>query len=256
MNYIDYLNAEVDRAIYVRGAQGENLLAMPDAAGWIRNMETIRRADYAQHVEEYNRNADRAIAMYEKRKAAGVSPLRAYDCSGLTMAYAIDAGLTTKDYTAAGIYAKLCKKINGVPTIRGQLVFRSASGAAAGISHMGTYVGNGQIVESRGRDYGVIRRAYKESEWTHTGEWPELMKCCSFMSPLAELDLTQEQIKDLQRAINALGYTDSDGHDLTVDGKLGPRTRAAFENMIRYNIPELRLIPARSGPIWLTAEEL
>lgn len=256
MTYIDYLNAEVNRAIYVRGAQGENLLTMTDAPGWIRYMETTRRSDYDQHVEEYNRNADRAIALYEKRRSEGVSPLRAYDCSGLTVAYAMAAGFITKDYTAAGIYQKLCKKIDGVPSIRGQLVFRSSSGSPSGITHMGTYIGNGQIVESRGRDYGVVRRSYKESDWQLTGEWPDLMKCCSYMQPVLDMDLTAEQVKALQRCLNSLGYTDADGHDLTVDGKLGARTKAALEYMIRYNIPELRLVPLYSGPAWLTAEEL
>lgn len=253
MNYIDYLNSEVDRAIYVRGSQGENLLAMQDAPGWIRYMETTRRSDYAQHQAEYDRNADRAIALYEKRRSEGVSPLRAYDCSGLTVKYAMDAGIITKDYTAAGIYSQLCRKISGVPTVRGQLVFRATSGS---ITHMGTYVGNGQVIECRGRDYGVIRRAYKESDWTHTGEWPALMLCCSFMTSLRDMSLTPDQIKRLQQTLNDLGYTDDDGHDLTVDGKLGARTRAAFDHMIRYNIPELRLVPSKTGPIWLAAEEL
>lgn len=254
--YIDYLEKQVDKAIYVRGAQGENLLAMTDAESWIRAMETTRRKDYAQHKPEYDRNAERAIALYRQRKAAGISPLRAFDCSGLTMCYAQNMReLVTIDYSAAGIYSQLCKKISGVPTVRGQLVFRSSNNTPGGIVHMGTYVGNDQVIESKGRDDGVIRRAYKESDWTYTGEWEALMACCADPQPITA-GMNGDIMLAVQRAINAAGYVDNDNHPLKEDGKYGPKTAAALDQLVRYNMPDLALVITRSGPVWAYAEEI
>ncbi len=251
--YLQYLADQVDKAIYVRGAQGQNLLSMSDPEGWIRTMETTRRSDYAQHVEEYNSNADRAIALFRQRKSAGIHPLRAFDCSGLTMYYAQNKyDLVNSDYSAAGIYTKLCNPITGTPTIRGQLIFRSSSGVPSKITHMGTYIGNGQIIECRGRDDGVIRRAYNDAEWTFTGEWPDLMRYCCDPQPVST-DMKPAQILALQQAINALGYTDADYHPLKEDGKLGPRTAEALEQLVRYNIPDLKLTITRSGSVWAEA---
>lgn len=254
MTYLEYLEQQVDRAIYVRGAQGENLLAMTDARGWIRNMETVRRSDYAQHVEEYNRNADRAIALYEQRLAAGVSPLRAFDCSGLTLYYADEHALVNKDYTASGIYAKLCNKLDGPAVIRGQLIFKASDGRPSGITHMGTYIGNGQLIESRGRDYGVIMRAYNPDEWTFAGEWPALMVCCADPQPITAL-MNGDIMRAVQSALNAAGYVDADNHPLEVDGKFGRKTEAALEQLVRYNMPDLKLTITRSGSVWAYAEK-
>lgn len=254
MDYITYLMQQVDRAIYVRGAQGENLLAMTDAHGWIRTMETTRRSDYAQHTAEYDRNAERAIALYEQRKSAGVSPLRAFDCSGLTMYYAEEYELVDKDHNASGIYRKLCAAIPAPATVRGQLVFKSSDGKPLNIYHMATYVGNGQLIESRGRDYGVVMRAYNPDEWTHVGEWPELMACCAEPHKLTSAD-NGEGLLALQRALNLLGYTDEDTHPLEEDGKLGGRTRSALEELIRYNLPELKITLTPAGPVWARVEK-
>jgi peptidoglycan hydrolase-like protein with peptidoglycan-binding domain len=38
-----------------------------------------------------------------------------------------------------------------------------------------------------------------------------------------------KRVKQLQNALNRLGFTDAQGHPLLVDGKLGPRTTAAIK---------------------------
>lgn len=251
LTYIKYLNNEVDRAIYVRGAQGENVSAMPDPELWITYMETTRRGDYYKtHKEECDRNAERAIALYRARVAAGATDICAFDCSGLTVRYGLDMELINKDYTAAGIYAKLCRPISGPATIRGQLVFRAGNGTPAGITHMGTYVGDGLVIECIGRDYGVIRQQYRPDDWTFTGEWPALMHCCYDMQPVDKIN-DPVAIEALQAALNQLGYVDADGHPLTVDGKLGKRTDAAIRYFIRYNMPDLIIEIERStAALW------
>lgn len=40
-----------------------------------------------------------------------------------------------------------------------------------------------------------------------------------------------KRVKQLQSALNRLGFTDAQGHPLKVDGKLGPRTTAAIKRL-------------------------
>lgn len=256
MTFISYLYARVSKAIYVRGAQGENVLAKPDPEGWIRYMETTRRSDYAQHREEYDRNAERAIALYRQRVAAGVSPILAYDCSGLIMEYALEYGIADKDLTAAGIYQQKCNAIEGPATIRGQLVFKSKS-TPGSITHVGVYVEGEYVIEAKGRDDGVVISPYRAAEWKYVGEWPALMRCCCTVDAITDIAPDTEIIEYLQAVLNGCGYGDADGHPLDVDGKLGKKTLAALDALIRANMPELKLIPDRvpGSPGWYRAEK-
>ena len=70
-NFLDLLESQVGRGIYVWGGNGENLLQMNDPATWIERRETSAE------------NVEKDLALYEKRKAAGIDPIRAFDCSGL-----------------------------------------------------------------------------------------------------------------------------------------------------------------------------
>ena len=97
-------------------------------------------------------------------------------------------------------------------------------------------------------------RAYDPDEWTHVGEWPELMACCAEPHKLTSAD-NGEGMLALQRALNLLGYTDEDTHPLEEDGKLGGRTRSALEELIRYNMPELKITLTPAGPVWARVEK-
>ena len=248
-----YLLDQLDRAIYVRGAQGENVLAKPDPEGWIRFMETTRRSDYATHTADYDANAERAIVLYRARVAEGINPIRAFDCSGLIMYYALEQGIANKDLTAAAIYRDKCKPITGPATIRGQLVFKGSKPSS--ITHVGVYAGADGVIESKGRAYGVVLTPYDPTAWNFTGEWSDLMRCWRFPAPLAELDLDELSIIVLQSALNACGYTDDDGHPLDTDGKLGKRTKQAVERFVRYNLPALKIEATPEGRVWLTVEK-
>lgn len=252
-SFSDYLGAQLDRAIYVRGAQGENVLAKPDPEGWIRYMETTRRSDYAQHKAEYDANAERAITLYRARVAEGINPIRAFDCSGLIMHYALEQGIADKDLTAAAIYRDMCNAINGPATIRGQLVFKGSKPSS--ITHVGVYAGYDGVIESKGRAYGVVLSPYDPAAWNYTGEWTDLLKCWRFPAPLAELDLSAEAIRALQTALYECGYRDDDGHPLDVDGKLGKKTKQAVERFVRYNLPALKIVTNPEGRVWLTVEK-
>jgi cell wall-associated NlpC family hydrolase/SH3-like domain-containing protein len=86
------------------------------------------------------------------------SGVQAFDCSGLVVWSLRSMNIIPKtaDYTAAGLYEQLCVPIHKEELMAGDLIFRQANGS---INHVGIYIGNGEIVEARGKNYGVIRRA-------------------------------------------------------------------------------------------------
>ena len=86
--FIEYLRSQVG-CIYVWGAQGETDITEE----WIRKKETNEK------------NAERAIALWRRRKAEGMDPIAAYDCSGLIMKFLMDEGLYRSDMSSRGLYA-------------------------------------------------------------------------------------------------------------------------------------------------------
>ena len=83
--FIKYLKGHVGD-IYVWGAQGETDITEK----WIRRRETGEK------------NAERAIALWEKRKAEGRSPIAAFDCSGLIVKFLLDNKLIKSDMSSRG----------------------------------------------------------------------------------------------------------------------------------------------------------
>jgi len=70
------------------------------------------------------------------------------------------------DVSADGMYGRT--KVNGnidtMPDIEGILVFSKG--------HVGVYIGNGEVIEARGVDYGVVKTKLKERGWKNWGECP------------------------------------------------------------------------------------
>ena len=93
--FIKYLKGHVGD-IYVWGAQGETNITEK----WIRRRETGEK------------NAERAIALWEKRKAEGRSPIAAFDCSGLIVKFLLDNKLIKSwEKTGPEFYAKIQRDI-------------------------------------------------------------------------------------------------------------------------------------------------
>jgi cell wall-associated NlpC family hydrolase len=158
-------------SVYVWGGQGE---IIPGEA-WIRARENKQGESAVR----------RAVAFYQRRAAAlraldkedEVRKLRAFDCSGLIVRYMLDAGLIKSDMTAAGLYS-MCVKFAAKELGAGDLVFRHNGER---IAHVGVYMGDGTVIEARGRDYGVVRTAFSPDAeegdgrgWTHFGRIPAL----------------------------------------------------------------------------------
>lgn len=147
--YIDYLFEQVsNHSIYVWGGQGQNHTTITEA--WIRKMETSAT------------NANRAIAYWKKQKAAGYEKkLRAFDCSGLGMYFLQNLhGMVSGDMNS-GTMRSNCTTLARSQLKRGDWVFRKN---ASGIYHIGYIVDdNLNVIESMGRDNGVVKRALNAS---------------------------------------------------------------------------------------------
>lgn len=164
--FLDYLEKQVGH-IYVWGAQGKNLTELErkktNPEQWIKNKETSKK------------NAERAITLYRKKKAAGVDPIIAYDCSGLAMYFLDDLKNIYSDLTSRGLYAK-CKAISRENLKPGDFVFRHNGKK---VHHVGVYVGDGNVIESMGRDVGVVKHnidANGAKYWNRYGRLEALQK--------------------------------------------------------------------------------
>ena len=157
--FIDLLSLQVNRAVYVWGGNGENILQMSDPAAWIERRETSAE------------NVEKDLALYEKRKAAGIDPIRAFDCSGLVYWALKQLGAIEHDLSSRGLYSE-SEKITEKDLQPGDLVFHSNE---TRIVHVGVFVGEGQYIECRGRDVGVVKNKRKDGYWTHFGRWKKLI---------------------------------------------------------------------------------
>lgn len=150
--FIEYLRSKVG-CIYVWGAQGETDITEE----WIRKKETNEK------------NAERAIALWRRRKAEGMDPIAAYDCSGLIMKFLMDEGLYRSDMSSRGLYAAAEKISSRFDLAPGDLVFRHNGSR---IYHVGVFLGDGMVIEAKGRDDGVVLRtidASSKSYWNRYG---------------------------------------------------------------------------------------
>ena len=211
--FIEMLRTQVDKGIYVWGGNGEDLRSMNAPKDWIRRRETSAA------------NANRAIALYDRRVQSGITEIRAFDCSGLIYWALNKQDLQAPDINSRGLYAK-CKPINKVDLRTGEMTFRQDTST---IFHVGDDTGNGYGIEGVGRDEGVIEHnidAKGASYWTHFGRFKlfeegggAMAVVLQHTSPMMQGD----NIKALQAALNGLGYDCG-----AIDGKVGERTMAGI----------------------------
>lgn len=157
-DFIKLLNAQVDTAIYVWGGDGEDLCQMLDPIKWISGMEASA-SDYK-----------RAVNLFEKRLSEGKNPIRAFDCSGLIYWALKILGIITKDISSRGLFKK-CREIEAADLVRGDLVFIYDDDSGK-IVHVGAYVGDGYVIDARGRDVGVVRTKLADRKFNRFGRLP------------------------------------------------------------------------------------
>ncbi len=155
--FLDMLYGQVDRGIYVWAGNGEILDKMEKPIAWIERRETSEK------------EAKRAIALYEKRLADGMTDIRAFDCSGLVYWVLKTMGLQKDDVSSRGLY-NLCEKIKEKDLRPGDLVFHHDGKQ---IVHVGVYVFDGKQIECKGRDVGVVLNKRRSGYWNFFGRWKD-----------------------------------------------------------------------------------
>lgn len=113
------------------------------------------------------------IKQYESFIRANWLGKRATDCVGLIKSYMWwtnngPAYNPKTDVSANGMYlaAKEKGNIDTMPDIPGLCVHRDG--------HIGVYIGNGQVIESKGTKYGVVKTPLKG---TGSNNWQHWLKC-------------------------------------------------------------------------------
>lgn len=243
----------IDRTIYTLGGQGENVCTKKaagvlDPEGWIRS-----KTNSTAH-------ATAAVNLYRAKVAAGLNPVLTVDCSGYVIEVLKRLGLVSANFdrTAKQLYA-LCDSHPAREELRlGDLVCHSKTGKPEDIHHIGFYMGEDKVSESRGHAYGVVEKDFDDKPadwkepWNFYGridkllpftvdepepepEYPEEPLPLTVCKPV----LTGDGYKAFQHAANLLGYKDAAGCLLVEDGKCGKKTRQALDAMIAINLGDV-----------------
>jgi len=215
--FVGPMRAEVGRAIYVWGRVGE----IVTSASWIRAYETT------------SGNAQRAIDLWEERKAAGVDPIRAFDCSGFIVWMLRILGLTTVRYTA-DMFSNICPTIPKADLRVGDFVFNLDSDGNA--FHVGIVskieFGVTYVVEARGRDYGVVERPISLGAWDDWSHNPFIdtsreddMIYCKYGDGRETATSSDPAVRSMQEGLVRLGQEMiNDGKTYPPDGRYGTAT--------------------------------
>lgn len=229
--FLEAARSQVNKGIYVWGGNGENLLAMASPEAWIRKKETSTA------------NADRAINLFREREAEGVAPIQAFDCSGLVYWAQKEAKVGYNDYSANGFY-KQCNPVESLQA--GDLVFHH-NGIKC--THVGIYNGDGYVIESYGRDKGVIlNKRVDKTYWNKQGRLKKLKDDYAMLGDV-NLDgkITAADAALLLRYLDGLDDLNEEqkrNADVNLDGKLTKADAVAILNYVtgQGTIPALERV--------------
>ena len=112
-----------------------------------------------------------AIAYCKKLFDAGATVLYAYDCSGLGMYWLQNVMHIYKNDMSANSMMKQCDIVSSAKT--GYWVFRTDNGKA---THIGYMISDTELIEAKGRKYGVVKTKYNPAKWDVVGR----PKCFNF----------------------------------------------------------------------------
>lgn len=161
--WLNYLKEMLNNgSIYVRGAQGQFGDNITDK--WI-----------AQREYNDSANIKRVKVFYNKRIAEGYDPkqIHAFDCSGLGMYFIQNIkGIHKTDLTSYGMI-NLCTKIKRGDVVAGDWCFKTDSNGK--INHVAYAIDDKNVIEARGRDYGVCVSAIEDRGFTIFGR-PNFLK--------------------------------------------------------------------------------
>ena len=156
-----------NHGVYIGTGNGE--LTESLTIGKIHSMEkTYARRD-SKGKPCWNMDTRRDLAYIGKCYELGwdMSKSRSGDCSGQIVGAWRRLGLIplTADYRARDMQSTLCTPISLSSLKAGDLVFDKTTAA----THVGVYVADGIVIESKGRDDGVVRRQLSKGNWVIGG---------------------------------------------------------------------------------------
>lgn len=158
-----YLNEQVGQP-YVWGGQHTRLIP-----------ETYISIITKKESDPANRAA--AIEFCKQKFDEGAKVLYAYDCSGLGMYYLQNVKKVYSYDMSANSMMHQCEIVSAPKN--GYWVFRTSGDKAV---HIGYMVSDTELIEAKGRKYGVVRTKYKASAWNKIGK----PKCIEFEEPKPE----------------------------------------------------------------------
>lgn len=145
-----------NNSLYLWGGQGEKV------------METT--PEYIKKKETSSANAGRVLKCLANKLtvATNMNKAKFFDCSGLVVDILRQLKVIDEkdDFTAQGIYKSLCVPVLLGDIKEGDLCFINTGGK---ITHVGVYVGEREVVESAGRDIGVVKRGMSKNSWNIYG---------------------------------------------------------------------------------------
>ena len=175
--------------------------------------------------------------IYEQARKYGKKWINHYvaDCSGL-FSWAFNELGSYIYHGSDTIWRQYCakrgelvkgKREDGEELLPGTAVFEHKAESSKR-THIGLYIGNGNVIEAAGTQKGVIVSKVKDPKWN---EWGEL-KCVSMddkvpvdMNPTLKRGMKGTYVTTLQEKLNTEGYSVGE-----VDGIFGRRTEAAVKD--------------------------
>ncbi len=212
-----------DQWYYLHGSFGQAVTDWLIEYRWKRHYcNVMTRAKYDSYVSKWKKNEDHVT-----------------DCQGLLDAYLTYVVGEYTDINADTNYREWCEQKGLISKITrdyviGEAVFMDNSGTKNHIGWICGFTDGGEplVIEARSIAYGVVITNLSSRNWTHRGL---MTKRFDYTAPIVEpikLELTSpvmqgEGILNMQKSLNALGYTDANGRKLSEDGKCGERTLEA-----------------------------
>lgn len=158
---------KVEKAIYYAERQVEN----NSIYLWGGSGEKVKKltAYHIVQMETNFTNCSRVLnEIYTRYKKSLITKkTKAYDCSGLVICALQYAKVLPEhfDDTANGLM-KFFTSVNRKEITKGDVLFKCDENGKA--FHTGLYVGDGYVVEAKGRDYGVVKTKI-DAAWNAAG---------------------------------------------------------------------------------------
>ncbi len=217
--FITAVNSNNNLGLYCWGGNGELTTEVNEA--WIKDKETSVS------------NANKVIKKWKANY--GKPGVRLMDCSGLIVYGLRTSGAKSKTYdtTAEGL-RDMCTELDKKELRDGDLCFRMGWRDDAhtkwGAVHVGMYIG-GRVIESRGRDFGVVTRSLGAAGWSKYGrlniKWEDEPEKY-VLTRLLKKGCKGSDVKALQERLLKLGYSLK---RFGADGSFGSETRNAVLEM-------------------------